>query len=565
MAATVLPHNETTGAISGARPTGLFGVLARAASLSSLGRCERSNGDGCPFLQRRINLFARVTVLVSLLFFAAGGLLLVLAPPADRVHIMPGRGWHAAAIGVSALLWLLTRKGNLSPRTLMALDCVGTLLTLSAYAMMELSVPEFGRQRVDLEMTLIAIVVLMMRAVIIPSDTAHTAAVTLLGMVPAIAASIVTVNRGGGIGEAPLLNALIWTGSWTVAAVAITTLTSRVIYSLRTQVQEAQQLGQYVLDEKIGEGGMGTVYRARHALLRRPTAVKLIRPERTSEVAIARFEREVQMTALLTHPNTVSIFDYGRTPDGVFYYAMEYLEGVDIEELVDEFGAQSPARVTHVLRQIAGALAEAHEIGLVHRDIKPANIILCERGHVQDIAKVFDFGLVKSVAGANPDEPHLSQVNTLVGTPLYLAPEALLSPDEVDGRADLYALGAVGYYMLTGKPVFEGKTLMDIGAQHLHQAPVPPSLRLGAAIPPALEKLILKCLEKKPSDRFQSAAALRDALESLDALPVWTQVDARAWWNEHPTAKRHRSIARRPSSPVGSTMAIDVAARAAWS
>jgi serine/threonine-protein kinase len=232
---------------------------------------------------------------------------------------------------------------------------------------------------------------------------------------------------------------------------------------------------------------------------------------------------------------------------------------------VDEFGPQSPARVTHVLRQIAGALAEAHEIGLVHRDIKPANIILCERGHVQDIAKVFDFGLVKSVAGANPDEPHLSQVNTLVGTPLYLAPEALLAPEEVDGRADLYALGAVGYYMLTGKPVFEGKTVMDIGAQHLHQAPVPPSVRLGAAVPPALEKLILKCLEKKATDRFQSAAALRDALESLEGLPLWTQVDARAWWNEHPSAKRHRSIARRPSSPVGSTMAIDVAARAAWS
>jgi hypothetical protein len=562
MPATALPHNETTEPVSGTRATGILAALARAASLSSLGRCELDAAP-CSFLQRRINLFARVLTLVSLLFFAVGGLLLALTP-ADRALLSPGRRWHATAIGISALVWLVTRKGSLSPRALMALDCAGTLLALGAYAMMQCSIPEFARQRLDLEMCLIAIVILMVRAVIIPSHTLHTAGVTLLGMIPVIITSIVTVNRGAGVGEAPLLAALLWTGTWTIAAVAITTLTSRVIYSLRSQVKEARRLGQYFLDEKIGEGGMGTVYRARHALLRRPTAVKLIRPERTSEVAIARFEREVQMTALLTHPNTVSIFDYGRTPDGVFYYAMEYLEGVDLEQLVEEFGPQAPARVAHVLRQIAGALAEAHEIGLVHRDIKPANIILCERGHVQDIAKVFDFGLVKSVAGANPNEPHLSQVNTLVGTPLYLAPEALLAPDEVDGRADLYALGAVGYFMLTGKPVFEGKTVMDIGAQHLHQPPVPPSRRLGREIPAALEQLLLKCLAKKPEDRFQSAAELRDALESLEGL-AWTQLDARAWWNEHPTARRQRSITRRPSSPVGSTLAIDVAARAAWS
>ena len=201
---------------------------------------------------------------------------------------------------------------------------------------------------------------------------------------------------------------------------------------------------------------MGIVYRAHHALLRRPTAVKLLPAGRAGESNLSRFEREVQLTSSLTHPNTVAIYDYGHTPDGIFYYAMEYLDGMDLEELVELDGAQDPARVVHVLRQVCGALAEAHGVGLVHRDIKPANILLCERGGIPDTAKVVDFGLVKQLSTSGVG-PGVSTVNNIMGTPLYLSPEAITSPEKVDARSDLYALGAVAYYLVTGKAVFEGR------------------------------------------------------------------------------------------------------------
>jgi serine/threonine-protein kinase len=233
--------------------------------------------------------------------------------------------------------------------------------------------------------------------------------------------------------------------------VAVATAGSGVIYGLRREVRRALRLGQYTLEEKLGEGGMGVVYRARHALLRRPTAVKLLKGDRLGEASLRRFEREVQLTASLSHPNTVSVYDFGRTPEGVVYYAMEYLEGLSLEQLVAEAGAQPPGRVVHVLRQVLGALAEAHGVGLVHRDVKPGNVILCERGGLSDVAKVVDFGLVKDLDAADA----LSHEGMLVGTPLYLAPEAIRSPN-ADPRSDLYSLGAVAYVLLTGNHVFDG-------------------------------------------------------------------------------------------------------------
>jgi serine/threonine-protein kinase len=308
-------------------------------------------------------------------------------------------------------------------------------------------------------------------------------------------------------------------------------MTSGVTYGLREVAREARQLGQYTLEERIGVGGMGEVHRARHALLRRPVAVKLLPPEQAGGTSADRFDREAQLTALLTHPNTVAVYDYGRTGDGVFYYVMELLDGVDLEELVREEGPQPPARVAHVLRQVCGSLAEAHELGLIHRDIKPANVILTRRWGLADVVKVVDFGLVKDLA-ADPGAG-LTAENTLTGTPLYMAPEAIRSSRGVGVSSDLYSVGAVGYFLLTGHPLFEGESVVEVAGHHLHTAPAPPSERLGRPVPQALEAVILACLEKDPKERPRSAADLLARLEDLPGVPPWTQDEAQQRWEQH--------------------------------
>jgi PAS domain S-box-containing protein len=295
---------------------------------------------------------------------------------------------------------------------------------------------------------------------------------------------------------------------------------------LREEVERVR-LGQYTLDEKIGEGGMGVVYRARHAMLRRPTAIKLLPPQRMGHKNLERFEREVQLTAMLTHPNTVAIYDYGRTPDGVFYYAMEFLDGINLEDLVRRFGAQPQGRVISILRQVCKALAEAHDLGVIHRDIKPGNIMLTVRGGEPDVVKVVDFGLVKEL---DTDSGLSSETNVLVGTPLYLSPEAISIPGAIDARADLYALGAVGYFLVTGQPLFEGRTIMEICAHHLHTAPVPPSVRLGRPVGRHLEAVLLSCLEKDPARRPPTAMAVHDALAASNAASDWSTDDPQRWW-----------------------------------
>ena len=299
------------------------------------------------------------------------------------------------------------------------------------------------------------------------------------------------------------------------------------------------RLGPYTLGEKIGEGGMGVVYKAHHAMLKRPTAIKLLPAERAAGRDLERFEREVQLTSTLTHPNTISVYDFGRTQEGSFYYAMEYLEGRDLQVLVDESGPQPPARVAHLLAQVCGALAEAHGVGLLHRDVKPANVVLCERGGMRDVVKVLDFGLIKEFGSRSGETPR-TEANAIVGTPTYLSPEAVTAPEEMDGRSDLYAVGALGYFLLTGAPPFSGKTVVDVCCQHLHAEPEPPSRRTVASIPVELEQLILSCLAKSPAERPHDAASLQRALLPLAA--GWTQDMAARWSNERPT---DRSAPRR--------------------
>jgi serine/threonine protein kinase len=285
---------------------------------------------------------------------------------------------------------------------------------------------------------------------------------------------------------------------------------------------------------------MGSVYVARHARLRRPTALKLLLPERTGPESLARFEREVQLTSQLTHPNTVAIYDYGRSADGVFYYAMEYIDGVSLAELVEKHGPQPAGRVVHILLQAADALVEAHSVGLVHRDVKPANILLCERAGSSDVVKLLDFGLVKDVRPSA--DPALTHADTITGTPLYLAPETIIDPASVDHRVDIYALGAVGYCLLTGAPPFQGRSTVEVCGHHLHTIPTPPSQRLGKPLPAALDDVVLRCLAKKAEDRPSSARELSRLLRACNAEAPWSEEDARQRWQLH-----------RGTNPAGSS------------
>lgn len=314
-----------------------------------------------------------------------------------------------------------------------------------------------------------------------------------------------------------------------VASVAILVF-SLVVGRMQREAQkaaiEAQQLGQYRLEEKLGAGAMGTVYKGYHAMMRRPTAIKLLNLDKISSASIARFEREVQITCQLNHPNTIAIYDYGRTPEGVFYYAMEYLEGIDLQQLVDQYGPQPESRVIQILLQICGSLYEAHAQGLVHRDIKPANIMLNRRGGQPDVIKVLDFGLVKQVDGSD-------QESGLAGTPLYMSPEAIQSPTLVDACSDIYAVGAVGYFLLTGKSVFEANSLVDLMQMHVTETPTPPSHRVNVKVSEELESIILGCLEKSRARRPQTARDLAQQLLRCSAAHDWKLVDAETWWMGH--------------------------------
>jgi serine/threonine-protein kinase len=303
------------------------------------------------------------------------------------------------------------------------------------------------------------------------------------------------------------------------------------INSLRAEALRARQLGQYKLKRLIGSGGMGDVYLAEHQLMKRPCAIKVIRPEKAGDPRVlARFEREVQTTAKLSHWNSVDIFDYGRADDGTFYYVMEYLPGMNLSELVRRYGPMPAARVIHLVRQACDALQEAHDVGLVHRDIKPANIFAAVRGGLFDIAKLLDFGLAKPLADIDANQ--ITQEGTITGSPLYMSPEQAVGDREPDARSDIYAMGAVLFYLLTGKPPFEDERPMRVLIAHAHDAPPQPTQH-NANVPEDLELVVLRCLQKGPDDRYQSAADLRAALDDCNDAGRWTRESARDWWRQH--------------------------------
>jgi serine/threonine protein kinase len=369
---------------------------------------------------------------------------------------------------------------------------------------------------------------------------------------------ITEVNRDEAYAPAVVIRRFVWgLGSLLLLALTamfgVTWLLARWRKTARQAVLVAQQLGQYTLEEQIGAGGMGTVYRAHHAMLRRPTAVKLLDPVKTNEASLKRFEREVRLTSQLNHPNTIAIYDYGRTPEGLFYYAMELLDGLTLHDLVQKDGPQPAGRVIWLLRQICGSLSEAHSMGLIHRDIKPANVLVNQRGGMSDVIKVVDFGLVKDRFA---DEARITRANAITGTPLYMAPESIDPHQEVDHRADLYAVGGVGYYLLCGVELFEAENLFQLLQLQSTTLPDPPSLRTGVAIPNDLERVIMKCLAKAPHDRPGSAEELDRMLASCADASGWTAELAHAWWRQHLSQRTARSSTPSPTSPVAPTVIL---------
>lgn len=339
-----------------------------------------------------------------------------------------------------------------------------------------------------------------------------------------------------------------------LAALVVLVFTYRqVIWKRRLTEAElkARQLGQYKLIEKIGEGGMGIVYKAHHSLLRRETALKLLPPEKADQASLERFEREVQLTCRLTHPNTIQVYDYGHTPDGIFYYAMEYLDGLNLHELVHRYGPQPEARVAHILKHICESLAEAHALGLIHRDVKPANVFITDRGGVPDSVKVLDFGLVKHISSA-PDAVPLREVageDGIVGTPNFIAPEAIRDPNQCDARSDLYSVGVLGYFLLTGREIFDGATIAELCRKHLEAIPIPPSQRLGKPLDAQFETLLLRCLEKDPAHRPASALELAARITACNLTQHWTAEQRAGWWAAH---RKSLTGVQRPK-PLGSS------------
>jgi serine/threonine-protein kinase len=319
---------------------------------------------------------------------------------------------------------------------------------------------------------------------------------------------------------------LLLLGFWLGLAAATAVFGSHKIAQLRRAAAEARRLGPYRLVRKLGAGGMGEVYLPEHRLLKRPCAVKLVRPDRATDPRLLhRFEREVQATAGLTHPNAVQVFDYGHTPDGTFYYAMEYLPGLNLQELVLRNGPLPAGRAVYLLRQVCGALREAHAAGLIHRDIKPGNVIVCDRGGTPDVAKLLDFGLARDVSGGGVE---LTRDGVIPGTPAYMAPEQA-SGASVDGRADIYGIGGLAYFLLTGRPPFAGSSAMKVLAAHLYEPPAPPSRR-RPDVPADLDAVVLRCLAKAPADRFPDVASLEAALGACESAGQWSLAEAAAWW-----------------------------------
>jgi serine/threonine-protein kinase len=486
----------------------------------------------------------RILALLYAFVFFMAGIFPALLFPGDRARFLGSFvQWGPSVIGILAALLVATviRSARLPLPTAMNIGLAFEIASSYAIAAAEFGDPmglEMHRGMLGLSWVAVWVVLF---TVVVPTSPRRALLATLASVssVPVfIGLMIASGLTSFRLDPAQFFFGLVFP-YLLVAGMAY--VGSRVVYSLGTEVKRARELGSYRLEEKLGEGGMGEVWRARHRMLARPAAIKLIRPALAgnahagvSEEAVRRFELEAQAIARLRSPHTVELFDFGIATDGAFYYVMELLDGLDADTLLRSFGPTPAERAIYLLRQVCHSLSEAESCGLVHRDIKPANIFLCRYGEEFDFVKVLDFGIVKGSHGAADVDSSAAHTreNTIQGTPAFIAPEQAMGA-EVDGRADIYATGCVAYWLLTGQFVFTADTPMGLLLKHAHTVPAPPSARTDLPIPAALDQLVLSCLAKEPAKRPQSARELSSRLAEVEGMHAWTQDRARDWWVTH--------------------------------
>lgn len=391
---------------------------------------------------------------------------------------------------------------------------------------------------------------MMIYGVFIPNHPKKTAQMVLPMLAGSLIVIAIVLNRFIEVGDAEAYQTVtLNAGSnilYLVCGASLAIYSAYLLNGLRTELHEARQLSQYRLLKKLDAGGMGEVYLAEHQLLKRPCAIKLINPDlEKNSIAIARFEREVHATAMLSHPNTIEIFDYGVADDGTFYYVMEFLPGLSLADMIRQAGPMPPERTVYLMIQVCGSLAEAHRMGLVHRDLKPANIFVAILGGQCDVAKVLDFGLVKQDQPS--DGRQLTMDYTVSGTPTYMSPEQAKGKRDIDGRADLYSLGAVMYYVLTGHPPFERDSAMSLMVAQVTEA-VRPLRELAPGVPADLEAVVMRCLAKSPADRYEDASVLRDALAACRCAANWNQPQAEQWWLSQAVALESAAVVPEPAT-----------------
>ena len=481
----------------------------------------------------------RTLALLYAFVFLMAGILPALVFPGDRARFLGSFvQWGPAVIAIAVALLVAAIVGRVSLSAAMKIGLVFEIVSSYGIAAAEFADPMALEMHGGfLGLSWVAVWTVLF-TIVVPTRPrrAVMAALASVSSVPVIIGlmmwSGVTSFR---IGPAQFFLGLVFPY---LLVVCMAYVGARVVYNLGAEVGRARELGSYRLEAKLGEGGMGEVWRARHRMLARPAAIKLIRPSiagvasGVSEEAVRRFEREAQVIARLRSPHTVELFDFGIAADGAFYYVMELLDGLDADKLLKRFGPTPPERAIYLLRQVCHSLSEAESCGLVHRDIKPANIFLCRYGEEYDFVKVLDFGIVKGSHEAAEVGLAHTRENTVQGTPAFIAPEQAMGA-ALDWRADIYATGCVAYWLLTGQLVFTAATPMELILQHVRATPAPPSARTSLPIPAALDQLVLSCLAKEPDERPQSARELSSRLAEIEGANAWTQDRARDWWAAH--------------------------------